>query len=587
MLAVPPFPQVPAAAEAAILHRLLEVGAVEEAAARAETSAADPSRELFAAHVRVAVMRRDAGQLLAALADPRANDLPGWQIAEAVFRLSGTGVHTTAEQEQALRALNRLAEMRGLEDLALVQARIQFLMHSKRWDELGALFEEIDNLPIGKQREVLLRRLEYYCQIENLEEAERIYRHHFHEQVLTKWEGLTIMRLLGELKRWDEAAAALLAHVGRGFGFGDAGHLGMRIVRKKNIHEAVIAAAEGVTGRREPDLDDFVARVREDLAILQTARALSANREQAARGLRYRSNWILDAGMEEVEEYGIFLCTNRRYFLSMLTFLCSFLGQAPQVGGRLFAFLDKDVPRHWHGAIAMVGARFGRSIEVVTEGEFVPPAAEHREAYGFFAAGGALSRAAYFRLYAARWLLARHRFRRAAYIDTDTICRGDLSGMFALDFGSALIAAATEDYTPDVVTAATRNDLDPRTYFNSGVLLFKFDDPELPAYIEEAIRVSEQEQERLVFQDQCALNIAFRGRVANLPKRYNFFLRPSRERNGFIEDGLILHFLDKPKPWDVVFDRSYREEWRVWALFLGSILPQPLYVDIFAEANRD
>lgn len=50
---------------------------------------------------------------------------------------------------------------------------------------------------------------------------------------------------------------------------------------------------------------------------------------------------------------------------------------------------------------------------------------------------------------------------------------------------------------------------------------------------------------------------------------------------------MILHFLDKPKPWDVVFDRSYREEWRVWALFLGSILPQPLYVDIFAEANRD
>lgn len=82
LLAVPPFPQVPAAAEAAILHRLLEVGAVEEAAARAETSAADPSRELFAAHVRVAVMRRDTGQLLAALADPRANDLPGWQIAE-------------------------------------------------------------------------------------------------------------------------------------------------------------------------------------------------------------------------------------------------------------------------------------------------------------------------------------------------------------------------------------------------------------------------------------------------------------------------------------------------------------------------
>ncbi len=246
LLAVPTFPQVPAAVEAAILHRLLEMGAMEEAAARAEASAADPSREVFAARVRVAVMRRDTAQLLAALADPRAQDIPSWQIAEAVFRLSGTGVHTTVEQEHALRALNRLAEMRGLEDLAAVQARIQFLMHNKRWDELGALFEEIENLPIGKQREIILRRLEYYCQTENLEAAEGVYRQYFHEQALTKWEGLTIMRLLGELKRWDEAAATLLAHVGRGFGFGDARHLGMRIVRKRNIHEEVIAVAEGV-----------------------------------------------------------------------------------------------------------------------------------------------------------------------------------------------------------------------------------------------------------------------------------------------------------------------------------------------------
>ena len=97
----------------------------------------------------------------------------------------------------------------------------------------------------------------------------------------------------------------------------------------------------------------------------------------------------------------------------------------------------------------------------------------------------------------------------------------------------------------------------------------------------------EEEPERLVFHDQCALNIAFKNHFMHLPDRYNYFLRPSRERNGYIEDGVLLHFLDKPKPWDIVFDRTYREEWRVWALVLGSILPQGLYVDIFAAGNRD
>lgn len=587
LLGVAPFPAVPAHVEAAVLHRLAETGAVEEASARSEMSATDASPELFAARFRLAVLRRDAPALLAALGDSRATELRGWQIAEAMFRLTETGALPSVALGQVLRALNRLAEARGLSDIATVQARIRFLMHGKRWDELGALFEQLEGLPLAKDREILLRRLEYLCLADKAEVAEEVYRAHFRDRDLTKWEALTIMRLLSELHRWEEAAATLKAHVGRGFGFGGAGHMGMRIVRKAAMHEAVIAAAEAAPGHREPDLDSFVARVREDLAILQMARTLSANREEAGRGPRYRSNWIFDPGTEDAEEYGLFLCSNRRYFLSMLTFFCSFLGQAPQVGGRLFAFLDKDVPRHWHGAIAMVGARFGRAIEVVLEPDFVPRDVKHRVDFGFFAGGNNLSRAAYFRLYAARWLLQRHRFRRAAYIDTDTICRADLSGLFTVDLGPALIAAATEDYSAHVVKAASRNGLDPDTYFNSGVLLLKFDDPELPGFIDEAIRIAENEADRLVFQDQCALNLAFQGRVAKLPKRYNFFLRPSRERNGFIEDGVILHFLDKPKPWDVVFDKNYREEWRVWALMLGNIIPRSLYVDIFAEANCD
>ncbi len=587
LASVPPFPATEAFAEATLLHRLIEIGALEEAAARSEISAEDPSVELFGARFRLAVRQADAPALLAALADPRAAQLRGWQLAEAMFQISASNNMAPVAQEPVLRALNKVLEKRGVDDRAIVNARIHYLLHGKRWAELGALFERIEGSELSRERETLLRRLEYLCHVDDAEAAERIYREHFRDTALNKWEGLTVMRLLSELKRWEEAAAALLAHVGRGYGFGGAGHMGMRIVRKAGIHEALLASVAEAS-EHEPDLESFIARVREDHAIVQTARALSASREGGRRGRRYRSNWILDASAEEEEdEHCVFLCTNQRYFLSMLTFLCSFLGQAPQASGRIFAFLDRDVPRHWHGAVAMVAARFGRSVELVSEPEFVPEAVEHRVEYGFFAGGSNLSRAAYFRLYAARWLLANHRFSRAAYIDTDTICRADLSGLFTLDLGDKLVAAAVEDYSPDVVNAAARNNLDPTAYFNSGVLLFRFDHPEMPAHIEEAIRISEQESERLVFHDQCALNIAFQGRTAPLPSRYNFYLRPSRERNGYIEDGAILHFLDKPKPWDIIFDRSYREEWRVWALMLGSILPQALYVDIFAQANRD
>lgn len=587
---VPPMAATEPAAEAVVLHRLIEANALEEAEARLARVPEPKPAALHAVRFRLAVWRRDAEAAAALFEAPEARRLPDWQAAEAVFRLTVPGQVATGAAQRMLRRLHALLENKGFDNHAIVQARIHYLLHSRRWDELGALFEQIAELPVGGHRETLLRKLEYYCYADNPEAAERIWQEEFRGTPLDKWEGITILRMLSEMKRWQDAGELLLEHIGKGFDFGAAAHMAMRVVRRATLHEAVLAAAERAGPAREPGLAGFVSLVNEDMAILRSARAMTLNRESGGMALRYRSSFVLQgAEPDEAEDADLctFLCTNQRYFLSSLTFLCSFLGQSPQVGGRLFVFLDGDVPRHWYGAIAMVGARFNRHVEVVPEADFMTGAEEHRTAYGFFAGGSNLSRAAYFRLYAARWLLAKHAFRRAAYIDTDTIVRGDLSGLFRLDLGEKLIAAATEDYSQFVVDAATRNGIDPFAYFNSGVLLLRFDAPALRDAVEEAIRVSEQEPERLMFHDQCALNIAFKDRVAPLPARYNFFLRPSRDRNGFIEDGLILHFLDKPKPWDIVFDRTYREEWRVWALVLGSILPQGLYVDIFAAANRD
>lgn len=575
------------AAEALILHRLVECDDVAAAAARLAAAPPSDAPELFAARLRVAVRRGDAAAIGAMLQAANAANTPDWLLGEAMFVLSTPGAMPLAEAQPLLARLDALIEQRIARNPKLLHARMHFLLQSKRWEDLGLLFQRIEGTAIAAERETLLRRLEYYCHADNAQGAERIYREHFQNTPLNRWEGLTVLRLLSELKRWDEAARVLMAHVSQGFGFGSAQHLAMRVVRKASVHEAVLAAARGrADADRQPDLEGFLSLVQEDLTILESARALTTSTGRAD----YRSNWILPAGQlgaEREERHCLFLCVNQKYFLSLLTFLCSFLGQAPQSQCKIFVFLDDDVPRHWYGTVAMVAARFGRAIELVPEPDFVPREVEHREEYGFFAGGGSLARAAYFRLYAARWLLAHHAFSRAVYIDTDTVCRGDLSPLFELDLHGKLLAAATEDYSLDVIDAAARHGLDPREYFNSGVLLLPMDDPALGPVIEAAIQVAEREPERLMFQDQCALNIAFRGKVSPLPPRFNFFLRPHRERNGFIEDGLVLHFVDKPKPWDIVFDRTYREEWRVWALLLGSILPQSIYVDIFAAANRD
>jgi lipopolysaccharide biosynthesis glycosyltransferase len=584
---MPPYPATDAAGEAGILNALIEVDGPEAAAMRAAHSAEAEGQEIYGAHLRIALKRLDIETVRRLLGDPRAERLPGWQLAEAIYLIGAPGRLPLSVQDGVMAQLTPLAEAHGLGEPTLVQARAQYLLQVKRWDELGQLLDAIDGTPLAGQREMLLRRLEYYCGIGDFDAAGRLFDAQFRAGTLTKWEGLTVMRLLSEVGRWADAAEVLMAHLRQGQDLGGAAHLGLRIVRRAAMHAAVLALRPPAGG--EPRLGAFLGFVAEDLALRRAAEAAQTDGPVSAGG---RGLQALCGGPaaprqgEKAEEHCILLCTNRRYFLSLLTFLASFLSQPAQAGSRIFIFLDNDVPGDWQQAIAALGDRFGRALEMVTEDAFLEDAVEHRVAYGFFTGGSTLARSAYFRLYAVRWLLARHRFQRALYIDTDTICRGDLSGLFELDLGDRLIAAAIEDLAPEVLVACARNGLHHRDYFNSGVLLLRMEDPALPGVIEEAIRIAEREPERLVFHDQCALNIAFSGRVASLPTAYNFYLRPARERNGYLEDAVILHFLDTPKPWDIAFDRGYREEWRVWAVLVGTLLPKGLTVAMLAAANE-
>jgi lipopolysaccharide biosynthesis glycosyltransferase len=101
-------------------------------------------------------------------------------------------------------------------------------------------------------------------------------------------------------------------------------------------------------------------------------------------------------------------------------------------------------------------------------------------------------------------------------------------------------------------------------YFNSGVLRFDLTDPELPGLLDKAIAAAIDPEVTLIFQDQCALNIAFDTKMAELPERFNYFNPPSVSGDGIsATDAVIVHFLDRPKPWDSLYRRRARE-WFEW-----------------------
>lgn len=614
----PRYPEIEIAAETLIINRLIEMDALELAHERL-SAIQEEQQELTWARLRVYIKQDNVAGAAQLLDHPHVEAMPDWILAEAMTRLGKPGLPNAASRSKVLETLNERLASRGISNQAIVQARLQFLLQQKRWKDMQSVFEQLEGTELATSRETQLKRLEYACASGQPELAERLYRQDFAGKPFTKWEGVTVLRLLGELKQWREAGEVIIAHIRNGFGFSGAAHMAIRIVRNSAIHETIDQMVRRnelpPPESRDPDLANFLRLVREDHALVVSARNLTGGLTGRGGAMRQPNRWLqfftprnarvamngaaavglsnawplspVEGDATKSDNCCTYLCTNQRYFLSLLTFLCSYLGQSQQTQARIFIFLDHDVPKHWHASINMIAARFNQTINIVSEDEFVKADVEHRTTYGFFTGGSSLSRAAYFRIYAAQYLMKRYNFSRALYVDTDIVCRGDLSDLFKIDLEDKLISARIEDYTVEVQNAADVNGLDAKAYFNSGVLLMRFDDPRMPGYLNSCVHLCEHETERLVFHDQCALNIAFRDQNQPLAARYNFFLRPHIERNGFLEDGLLLHFLDRPKPWDLAFSRGYREEWRVWALLLSSIIPQNLYVDIFAASNRD
>jgi lipopolysaccharide biosynthesis glycosyltransferase len=92
----------------------------------------------------------------------------------------------------------------------------------------------------------------------------------------------------------------------------------------------------------------------------------------------------------------------------------------------------------------------------------------------------------------------------------------------------------------------------------------------------EAIRCSHK---TLVFHDQCALNIGFKDRFGTLESKFNHFVKPDSDEPP--AEAVIVHYLDRPKPWDPAYSSKacglWFESWYKLAIHIGGGEAMNLY----------
>lgn len=584
-----------------VAHKLLDFGALDDVEVYyrevLRTSLASGSDVLDLAigglRFRLEVLRGNHASVLQLCKMPGFLDnLPNWICVEALFRFSLSGLEITQPDLDAASEISNFLEASPPYTLGTILGLFQFYGSRRLWERASRFQDSIVDHPLSTHYEIELRRFELLCWMSRLDEAHDFYQRCYSNKSLRPAEAEAVLRFLSERKMWAEAARVLEKCIESVQGLPGPPYFLLRLARQLNLREKILQKINSRTPSELPSaLKRLMIILTDDLTIGNASNARSTSLNYGS-GLSFQSAILMKAersgNVAHRKPSAGFLCVDKPYFLSALTFFASFATHSSaDMDVEWFVFLANNVPQKWTSILTRFARKLGLQITVVREVEFAAQSMNLPKDYGIFTGGNTLSHAAYFRIYAARYICSRHsRFERGFYFDSDVVCNRDIAPLMCLPFDGAVLMARAEEPSPEIDAVERHHTLSLGQYFNSGVLGFDFSFNGVGALLDHAIRICEHEPTRLVFHDQCALNIAFAGKVKYLPIEYNYFLRSHRVNNGDFSSALLLHFLDQPKPWDVAYGRQeYRFVWSRYAGTVRALLPAVNYNVIVQAAN--
>jgi lipopolysaccharide biosynthesis glycosyltransferase len=456
---------------------------------------------------------------------------------------------------------------------------------AERW--LALTTEQTDGLR--------LRRVQLLCLTLQLEEAEAVLAEWGGPSDLPQMATAPAATLYASLGQWDNVVDLLADRVARGLpvdgSFLEVVALAARATGRYEHVFGLLARARQV--RPTPESEDLSDRLAVEVSVLDELGKLDGRRPpevpEIAKPL-FANRATLFAKLLEAEpaetrprrrvapakqEGAIVLCSDGGYLLGTCVAVSSLLAHNRGLTRRrrVLVVCSEEAAELAGSAIGAIAAARSETVEVVPASDVLPPGGVDglRSTWGWFTPGHALSDAAYYRLFAIKHLLESGVTGRALYLDSDTCLDRGIDEFWELDLKRRPLAARYELRLMPIEQAALRLGLDVATYFNSGVLLFDLHAKKLPELLDTSIEIAVREPEKLTFLDQCALNIAFAGKVMPLEDRHNFYVRPPDDVDPKLKP-VVRHFLTRWKPWDPTYPSKNSQPWLKELSKLGGVV---------------
>jgi hypothetical protein len=554
-----------------------------------------PAERTHALGLRLALLGRDLPAACALLEQLLAEGaVPGkWQLVQLLYLALDHGDPDMQELVASLLTSDHCTDPDALEAL------VNRAMMRRDFDAAARLLGCLASLP-GQDRSAVvgLKRFELACYRNDMPAARRLAAE-LGPLADASAEALpSLYRFHAEDRAWGVILEDALARLDQPFDFAALGDLVVRAARNSGRRAEALAALSDRDLAGQPGLarlfvklgiEQLLAGAAEDALDLLGRVAALAEPADLRRLDAFRRTLPLPPALAVDDPVAIFLCANRPYLPGTLVAVTSLLMRNPELAARAEIVLCADTAT-LPLATALIGpavTALGARLAPMDAGALVGEAPLESR-YGLFTGGHALAVEAYWRIYVARHL-ARERWHRfAIYLDSDVAVGPRFLDLLDQPMPAhACLLARPEVDRAEVRHAADKHGLPQGSYFNSGVLMFDLHHPETLPRLEAAIRIAETESGRLVFQDQCALNIAFAGASAPLDEAFNRFLAPDASAAGldsvFATAGVV-HFLDRPKPWDPMHTGPTAQLWLEQWQAASAFVPAPALAAALATA---
>ena len=139
------------------------------------------------------------------------------------------------------------------------------------------------------------------------------------------------------------------------------------------------------------------------------------------------------------------------------------------------------------------------------------------------------------------------------YLDADVIVDLDVRKLVTTRREGDLLAALPNwdfAHSHDAQLAADIGVPGDASYFQSGILVFDLAEWRKDDTLARCLEIGDRYHDRLWSHDQTVLNLACRGRIADIPREFTTFLYPTRSGHTDYPQQSIRNFCGSPKPFD-------------------------------------